>query len=123
MGSDHHSRMPPQKDDKRQHEGKGTKYGFWARPARVRQPPAARLPCRPRPRLAGGRGATPRAQAADGARRPHRSREGLSRRAEVLRGEGADVVVNANQLFAAAVVPELAKLLTPQGFAVAGTAA
>ena len=36
--------------------------------------------------------------------------------AEVLRGEGADVVVNANQLFADAVVPELAKLLSPQGF-------
>jgi voltage-gated potassium channel Kch len=43
--------------------------------------------------------------------------------AEVLRGEGADVVVNPNQLSADAVVPELAKLLTPGAFPVAAAAA
>ena len=46
-----------------------------------------------------------------------------ARHAELLRGEGADVVVNANQLFADAVVPELAKLLSPQASPIAAPAA
>ena len=43
--------------------------------------------------------------------------------ADILREEGADVVVTPNQLAADAVVPELAKVLTPGGFPVPHAAA